>query len=104
MFDANYFRNSIQRDVEAAGGSPIVELLLAGGHTHRIRAVLDVQESRVTFEAYHMKGDLTHQRPRFGQGSAAAHETFRVVVSCESIVAVVLDPAPTTDRSRTGFA
>jgi hypothetical protein len=104
MFDANYFRNSLQRDVEAAGGSPIVELLLVGGHTHRVRAVLDVQESRVTFEAYHMKGDLTHQRPRFGQGSAAAHETFRVVVSCESIVAVVLDPAPAPARSRTGFA
>jgi hypothetical protein len=104
MFDANYFRTLLQRDVEAAGGSPIVELLLVGGHTHRVRSVLAVEDGRVTFEAYHMKGDLTHQRPRFGQGTAAAHETFRVVVSCESIVAVVLDPAPAPARSRTGFA
>ena len=104
MFDANYFRTLLQRDVEAAGGSPIVELLLAGGHVHRVRAVVDVQDSRVTFEAYHMKGDLTHQRPRFGQVEAAAHETYRSVVSIESIVAVVLDPAPAPARTRTGFA
>ena len=104
MFDANYFRTLLQRDVDAAGGSPIVELLLVGGHAHRVRNVLSVEDGRVTFEAYHMKGDLTHQRPRFGHGSAEAHETFRVVVSCESIVAVVLDPAPAPARSRTGFA
>lgn len=104
MFDENYFKKQFQRDVEAAGGSPIVELLLVSGHTHRVRSVFSAEEGRVTFEAYQMKGDLAHQRPRFGQGSAAPHETFRVVVSCESIVAVVLDPSPTHERSRPGFA
>jgi hypothetical protein len=103
MFDANYFRQILQRDVDAAGGSPIVELLLVGGHVHRIRSVVEVGEGRVTFEAYQMKGDLAHQRPRFGTASESA-ETFRVVVSCESIVAVVLDPAPSAPRTRPGFA
>ena len=102
MFDANYFRQILQRDVEAAGGSPIVELLLVGGHVHRVRNVIEVEDGRVTFEAYQMKGDLAHQRPRFGTASATA-ETFRVVVSCESIVAVVLDPASSTPKSRPGF-
>ena len=102
MFDANYFRKILQRDVEAAGGSPIVELLLVGGHVHRVRNVIEVEDGRVTFEAYQMKGDLAHQRPRFGTASATA-ETFRVVVSCESIVAVVLDPASSTPKSRPGF-
>jgi hypothetical protein len=104
MFDANYFKKGLQRDVEAAGGSPIVELLLVGGHVHRVRSVLEVEEGRVTFETYQMKGDLAHQRPRFGQTSDAPYETFRVVVSCESIVAVVLDPAVTSPKSRPGFA
>ena len=102
MFDANYFRKILQRDVEAAGGSPIVELLLVGGHVHRVRNVIEVEDGRVTFEAYQMKGDLAHQRPRFGTVSESA-ETFRVVVSCESIVAVVLDPASSTPRARPGF-
>jgi hypothetical protein len=103
MFDANYFRKTLQRDVEAAGGSPIVELLLVGGHVHRVRSVVEAEDARVTFEAYQMKGDLAHQRPRFGQTSAAPYETYRVVVACESIVAVVLDPSPNAPKSRPGF-
>jgi len=102
MFDATYFRTLLQRDVEAAGGNPIVELLLVGGHAHRVRSILGVDEGRVTFEAYQMKGDLAHQRPRFGETSTP-HETIRVVVSCDSIVAVVFDPAPTQPKSRPGF-
>ncbi len=103
MFDANYFRKTLQRDVEAAGGSPVVELLLVGGHVHRVRNVVEVEDGRVTFDAYQVKGDLAHQRPRFGT-SAEPAETFRVVVSCESIVAVVLDPAPSAPKTRPGFA
>lgn len=102
MFDATYFRTLLQRDVDAAGGSPIVELLLVGGHAHRVRSVVAVDEGRVTIEAYQMRGDLAHQRPRFGEGSTP-HQTVRVVVSCESIVAVVFDPAPTQPQSRPGF-
>ena len=68
-----------------------------------MRSVLAVDEGRVTFEAYQMRGDLAHQRPRFGESSATPYETFRVVVSCESIVAVVLDPSPTQPKSRPGF-
>jgi hypothetical protein len=104
MFDANYFRTVLPRDVEAAGGSPIVEVLLLGGHVHRVRSVLSLEGGLVTFEAFQMKGDLAHQRPRFGQTSAAPYETFHVVVSCESIVAIVLDPSPTHPKSRPGFA
>jgi len=104
MFDANYFRTVLPRDVEAAGGSPIVELLLVGGHVHRVRSVVSVDDARATFEAYQMKGDLAHQRPRFGQTSEAPYETFRVVVSLENIVAVVFDPSPTHPKSRPGFA
>lgn len=105
MFDANYFRTVLPRDVEAAGGSPVVELLLAGGHVHRVRSVVDVVDGRVTFDAYAVRGELTHHRPRYGQTSGEPNETFRVVVSCESIVAVVLDAAPAqTTRNRPGFA
>jgi hypothetical protein len=105
MFDANYFRTVLPRDVEAAGGSPVVELLLVGGHAHRVHSVVDVTDARLTVEAYQVRGELTHHRPRYGQTSTESNETFRVVVSCESIVAIVLDPAPAqTTRARPGFA
>ena len=104
MFDANYFRTMLPRDVEAAGGNPIVELLLVGGHVHRVRSVIAVDDARATFEAYQMKGDLTHQRPRFGQAPDGPNETFRVVVSLENIVAVVFDPSSSTPKTRPGFA
>jgi hypothetical protein len=104
MFDANYFRTVLPRDVEAAGGSPVVELLLVGGHAHRVRGIVDVADGRITFEAYQMRGEPTH-RPRYGATTGEPNETFRVVVSCESIVAIVLDPAPAqTTRTRPGFA
>ena len=104
MFDANYFRTVLPRDIEAAGGSPIMEVLLEGGHAYRVRSVTAVEDERVTLEAFQMKGDLAHQRPRFGQSSAAPYETFRVVVSTASIVAVVFDPSPNAPKSRPGFA
>jgi hypothetical protein len=103
MFDANYFRTAFPADVAAAGGSPIVELLLTGGHAHRVSRLLDVADGRVTFEAYQMRGELAHQRPRFGQ-TTDAEEVFRVVIACENIVAVVFDPSPTQPKSRPGFA
>jgi len=102
MFDATYFRTLLQRDVEAAGGTPIVDLVLVGGHAHRVRSVLAVDEGRLTIEAYQMRGDLAHQRPRFGDASTS-YETLRVVVSCESIVAVVFDPSPMQPKRSPGF-
>ncbi len=103
MFDAKYFKSQLPKDIDAVGGSPIVELLLVGGHTHRLRSVLEVDDGRITCEAYQMKGDLAHQRPRFGQTSVAPYEVFRVVMSCESIVAVVIDPSPSHPATRPGF-
>jgi hypothetical protein len=51
-----------------------------------------------------MKGDLAHQRPRFGGESSAPFETFRAVVSYESVAAVVLDPTEISAKARPGFA
>jgi hypothetical protein len=104
MFDAHYFRSTLQKDVDALGGDPIVEVLLLNGHAHRVRAVLDAGDGHVTLETYPAKGDLGHDRPRFGDAKgAAAPDTFRTALSYESIAAVVLDPAPTQVRPRAGF-
>ncbi|MDB4880929.1 MAG: hypothetical protein JWL60_2375 [Gemmatimonadetes bacterium] len=102
MFDANYFRSSLPRDIEATGGSPIVEVVLRGGHVHRVRSVVDVGDGWVTLEVYQVKGDLSHERPRFGT-AATAHELVRAVVAYESVATIVLDPAPTQTRARPGF-
>ena len=104
MFNASYFRDMLQRDVQAAGGSPVVELYLVSGHSYRVRTVVDVAENWFTVEAYLVKGDLAHHRPRFGGTDGEPHEIFRAVVSYESIVSVVFDPAPVQARTRAGFA
>lgn len=106
MFDAEYFRTTLARDVEAMGGNPIVEIHLLTGQAHRVRSVTDIAAGVVTLEAYLGKGDLAHQRPRFGQvpTEAEPHEVFRAVVSYDSIAAVVLDPSTPHERSRPGFA
>jgi hypothetical protein len=103
MFDANYFRTTLKRDVEATGGEPVVEVILLSGHVHRLRAIIDVAEGRVTFEAYQMTGDLAHHRPRFGDGAAGPDEVFRAIVSYESIAAVLIDASQSYVKARPGF-
>jgi hypothetical protein len=104
MFNASYFRDMLQRDVQASGSSPVVELFLISGHSYRVRTVLDVGDDWLTVEAYLVKGDLAHLRPRFGGTDGEPYEIFRAVVSYESIVSVVFDPAPVQARTRAGFA
>lgn len=107
MFDADYFTTRLRRETDALGGDPIVEISLLNGHAHRIRSVLDVHDGYVVLEAYYIKGDLAHQRPRFavtGAGAAEGESTFRVIAAYESICAVTIDPSPTQVRARPGFA
>lgn len=103
MFDANYFRASLPSDVRAAGGSPVVELSLLNGHVHRVRDVAGVADGYVTLLVHPTRGDLSHERPRFGVTTATG-EPVRVVVAYESISAVLFDPAPDQVKARPGFA
>lgn len=103
MFDANYFRSALPREIEAIGGSPVVEVALLNGHVHRVRAIIEVADGYVLFAAHQSKGDLSHERPRFGSADGD-HDSVRVAVSYESITAVVVDPMPDMVRTRPGFS
>jgi hypothetical protein len=102
MFDAEYFRSILQRDVETMGGDPVVEVQLVSGHTHRVRAIVEAASGWVILDTFPVKGDLSHERPRYGS-AAPAHETFRTVVAYESIAAVVLDPSRAHAKATPGF-
>lgn len=107
MFDDSYFRTTLLRDVEAAGGHPIVEVQLLSGHAHRVRSILEVGSGTVTLETYITKGDLAHERPHFGDVDSNAvdgKETYRTVIAYEGIAAIILDPSPAHVRVRPGFA
>jgi hypothetical protein len=104
MFDAEYFRTTLPRDVEAMGGDPVVEVQLVSGHTHRVRAVVETASGFVTLEAFLGKGDLSHEKPRFGGSDPSSQQdTFRAVVSYESIVAVIVDPSRPRAKATPGF-
>lgn len=105
MFDAPYFKKQLDQHV-AAGGGPLVELVLRNGHTYRVRSVLDVADGFVVLEIYHMKGDILGHRPHWAgasKGAAAAGTTARAAVSYESIVAVLVTPDEVQERN-VGFA
>ena len=102
MFDANYFQATLPHDVQAAGGSPVVEVSLLNGHVHRVRSVLQAGQGHVTFAVHQVRGDLSHERPRFGAGDG--DDAVRVAVAYESIAAVMIDPAPDKVKGRPGFA
>jgi hypothetical protein len=106
MFDENYFRTTLQRDVEATGGNPVVEIQLLSGHAHRVRSVVEINSGSVTLETYLAKGDLAHERPRFGEAhhDGTERDIFRAVIAYESIAAVILDPTAAQIRNRPGFA
>jgi hypothetical protein len=106
MFDESYFRTTLLRDVEATGGHPVVEVQLISGHAHRVRSIVEVGSGTVTLETYLTKGNLAHERPRFGepQTGSDASDTFRAVIAYEGIAAVILDPSPSQVRARPGFA
>jgi hypothetical protein len=104
MFDAEYFKKSLPHDVKATGGKPVVEVVLLTGHSYRVRSVVDVDDGRVTLEAYLVKADLAHHRPLFGGTAGEPHELFRVVISYDAIASVVFDPTTTQARVQPGFA
>ncbi|MEO5818526.1 MAG: hypothetical protein ABIT20_24870 [Gemmatimonadaceae bacterium] len=106
MFDETYFRTTLQRDVEATGGHPVVEIQLLSGHAHRVRSVVEINAGSVTLETYLAKGDLAHERPRFGEPHRDGVDTdvFRAVIAYESIAAIILDPTQSQVRARPGFA
>ncbi len=106
MFDENYFKSTLQRDVDATGGRPVVEIQLLSGHAHRVRSVVEINSGSVTLETYLAKGDLAHERPRFGEPRPDGPDdnVFRAVISYESIAAIVLDPTQSQVRVRPGFA
>ncbi|CAN5534475.1 hypothetical protein BH09GEM1_BH09GEM1_01110 [soil metagenome] len=105
MFDESYFRKTLLEDISDSGGHPVVEVQLLSGHSHRVRSVVQVGTGTVTLETYLTKGDLAHERPRFGiTDSGAEGDTFRTVIAYESIAAVILDASPSHVRARPGFA
>lgn len=105
MFDASYFKNQLAKDVEAAGGSPIVEVLLLSGHSRRVRSVESTHDGYVLLEVFHLKGDQSlhgahwQQRSRSGDG----RETYRAAVSYEAIAEVLIDETPASVDRKLGF-
>lgn len=106
MFDASYFKTQLGKDVEAAGGSPVVEVLLLSGHSRRVRSIDRTTDGYVVLEVFHLKGDqaihsaLWQQRAREGE---AARDTYRVAVSYEAIAEVLIDRAPAPADRKLGF-
>jgi hypothetical protein len=107
VFDSEYFRTSLQADVDAMGGQAVVEVHLLTGRMHRLRSVLSVHSGYVTLEAYQPRVDEPTREPRWKEEprpGTAAHQTQRAVVSYESIATVAITSAHAADLPGIGFA
>jgi hypothetical protein len=107
VFDSEYFRTTLQSDVDAVGGSAVVELQMVNGRTHSLRAVLSVHSGYATFEAFRARGDQPlrelrwKEAPRDGEPAA---ETYRAIVAYDGIAAVTVTPATPAGAAKIGFA
>ena len=105
MLDAAYFRTRLLHDVEASG-SPVVEVFLRNGQSHRVRRVAEVTDGYVVLEAFQLKGDQTIPKANANEEEAAGRpgqEVYRAIVPYESIVAVTVDQTPASTQRRLGF-
>ena len=105
MFDTEYFRNTLQGDVDATGKSSAVELTLRTGRTLRLRSVLAIQPGWVTLEAFLPRTDDSSRTPRWMEEAQAGRPmaTQRVVVAYEEIVAVAISDPQAADSPKVGF-
>ena len=107
MFDSEYFRTILQRDVDALGGSAVVEMSLLNGRVHHLQSVLSVQGGYVTVEMYRARTDVSSEEPRWKAeqkaGGGTHHDTLRAAVSYESIAAVTITAVRPATAARIGF-
>jgi hypothetical protein len=106
MFDSSYFKAQLSKDVEAAGGSPVVEVFLVNGHSRRVRSVERVTDGYVILEVFQLRGDQSIQGTNWlhaDRVGESVKETIRAAVSYESIVEVVIDPKPVAVDRKLGF-
>ena len=105
MFDASYFKTQLIKDVETAGGSSIVEVLLLSGHSRRVRSVERVNDGYVILEVFHLRGDQALHGAHWQQSgkSGDGRETYRAAVSYESIAEVLIDQEPANVDRKLGF-
>ncbi|MHB1222685.1 MAG: hypothetical protein ACYC2G_01360 [Gemmatimonadaceae bacterium] len=125
MFDSEYFRTTLDADVESTDPNSAVEVHLMNGHTLRVSSVLSVHSEYVTLEVYRApRGDggqpaRWHSSPAeklagaepeatetvVNQGSAhpGTAEMLRAVVSYAGIVAVTIVPPRSEGVARVGF-
>ncbi|GAC1514632.1 MAG: hypothetical protein NVS1B4_02740 [Gemmatimonadaceae bacterium] len=95
MFDSEYFRNALQADVDAVGGSAVVEVHLLNAQSYRLRSVLAVHNGYVSLEAYQDRSDV-ERRPRWKEpvrDGINPHETERVVMAYDGIANVIITPS-----------
>ena len=106
VFDSEYFRTTLQADVDAIAPESVVDIHLTNGHTLPVRSVVGVHSEYATFQAYRGR-NLQTQRPLCWNGDASPgqpeEETHRAVVSYAGIVAVTIAPARPGSGRNVGF-
>lgn len=105
MIDARYFRDQLPADVAAAGEQVVVEVRMASGHAHRVRAVVSASDGYAVLERYEAHGEepMGHEAWRQQVFGGTAARVERVAVAYEQVSDVVLIPGKASAHSRIGF-
>ena len=104
MFDANYFRNGLRRQVEEEGGDAIVTLVLRSGGTAYIRDVVQTHPGYVFLNVWHDRNKRPIQAPSSDAYSQEVPNGYHALtISFESISMVDVMASSSADRERIGF-
>ena len=106
MFNSAYFRTGLPVQLEAAGAEPTVELHLANGQAHRVRALIEAADGYAVLEVYQRRAEISGAKANW-HGTVAtgdeAGEVHRAIVAYESMTQIVITATQAASSPRIGF-
>jgi hypothetical protein len=107
VFDKTYFNTVLEKQIDAAGHEPTVEVHLVSGQGHRVRSIVDAADGYVVLETYQRRAELTSRQGRWIgtiEKSPGEHELHHAVVSYHTISQIVITPTDVHEGPRIGFS
>ncbi len=104
MFDADYFREGLRKQVEEAGGNPVVKVVLHAGREYLVRDVVQTAPGYVMLNVYPPEETAGIVAPSSSAYSTVPQAGYHpTAVAYEAIAQVYVSNTTSEMRRRIGF-